>query len=226
MPYICSGGCFNGPSCGRLPGGPGGSCVMDFEKYTDRARGFVQSAQSLALREGHQQFAPEHLLKVLLDDPEGLAAGLIDRSGGNSRAALQAVEATLAKRPKVSGGGAGQIYLDPALARVFDVAEKAGEKAGDSFVTVERLLLALALEKDTEAGKILKAAGVTPQNLNASINALRKGRTADSASAENAYDALKKYARDLTQAARDGKIDPVIGRDEEIRRTVQVLSRR
>jgi ATP-dependent Clp protease ATP-binding subunit ClpB len=199
---------------------------MNFEKFTDRARGFVQSAQGLALREGHQQFAPDHLLKVLLDDPEGLAAGLIDRSGGNSRQALQQVEAALAKRPKVSGGGAGQIYLDAGLARVFDAAEKAGEKAGDSFVTVERLLLALALEKDSEAGKILKAAGVTPQNLNAAIEALRKGRTADSASAENAYDALKKYARDLTQAARDGKIDPVIGRDEEIRRTVQVLSRR
>jgi ATP-dependent Clp protease ATP-binding subunit ClpB len=199
---------------------------MNFEKYTDRARGFVESAQSLALREGHQQFAPEHLLKVLLDDPEGLAAGLIDRSGGNSRQALKAVEAVLAKRPKVSGGGAGQVYLDPALARVFDVAQKAGEKAGDSFVTVERLLLALALEKDSEAGKILSKAGVTPQNLNAAIEALRKGRTADSASAENAYDALKKYARDLTQAARDGKLDPVIGRDEEIRRTIQVLSRR
>ncbi|HEV2629411.1 MAG TPA: ATP-dependent chaperone ClpB [Pseudolabrys sp.] len=199
---------------------------MNFEKYTDRARGFVQSAQSLAMREGHQQFAPEHLLKVLLDDPEGLAAGLIDRSGGNSRQALQQTEAALAKRPKISGGGAGQVYLDPALARVFDAAEKAGEKAGDSFVTVERLLLGLALEKDSEAGKILKAAAVTPQNLNAAINALRKGRTADSASAENAYDALKKYARDLTQAARDGKLDPVIGRDEEIRRTIQVLSRR
>ncbi|HEY5217524.1 MAG TPA: ATP-dependent chaperone ClpB [Pseudolabrys sp.] len=199
---------------------------MNFEKYTDRARGFVQSAQSLALREGHQQFAPEHVLKVLLDDPEGLAAGLIDRSGGNSRQALQAVEAALNKIPKVSGAGAGQVYLAPALARVFDVAEKAGEKAGDSFVTVERLLLALALEKDSEAGKILAKAGVTPQNLNAAIEVLRKGRTADSASAENAYDALKKYARDLTQAARDGKLDPVIGRDEEIRRTIQVLSRR
>ncbi len=199
---------------------------MNFEKYTDRARGFVQSAQSMALREGHQQFAPEHLLKVLLDDPEGLAAGLIDRSGGNSRQALQAVEAALNKLPKVTGAGAGQVYLAQSLARVFDAAEKAGEKAGDSFVTVERLLLALALEKDSEAGKILKAAGVTPQNLNAAINALRKGRTADSASAENAYDALKKYARDLTQAARDGKLDPVIGRDEEIRRTIQVLSRR
>src|SRR5664280_2949083 len=199
---------------------------MNFEKYTDRARGFVQSAQSMALREGHQQFAPEHLLKVLLDDPEGLAAGLIDRSGGNSRQALKAVEAALGKIPKVSGAGAGQIYLSPATARVSAAAEKAGEKAGDSFVTVERLLLGLTLEKDSEAGGILAKAGVTPQNLNAAIEALRKGRTADSASAENAYDALKKYARDLTQAARDGKLDPVIGRDEEIRRAIQVLSRR
>jgi ATP-dependent Clp protease ATP-binding subunit ClpB len=199
---------------------------MNFEKYTDRSRGFIQSAQSLAQREGHQQFTPEHLLKVLLDDPEGLAAGLIDRAGGDARAAIAAVEAALNKRPKITGGGAGQIYLDPALAHVFDTAEKAGEKAGDSFVTVERLLLALALEKGSEAGKILKDIGVTPQTLNAAIEALRKGRTADSASAENAYDALKKYARDLTQAARDGKLDPVIGRDEEIRRTIQVLSRR
>src|SRR5690242_10255043 len=199
---------------------------MNFEKYTDRARGFVQSAQSLALREGHQQFSPEHLLKVLLDDPEGLAAGLIDRAGGNSREALRAVEAALKKRPKVEGGGAGQLYLEPALARAFDAAEKAAEKAGDSFVTVERLLLGLALEKGSEAARILSKGGVTPQNLNAAIETLRKGRTADSASAENAYDALKKYARDLTQAARDGKLDPVIGRDEEIRRTIQVLSRR
>src|SRR5476649_243676 len=187
---------------------------MDFEKYTDRSRGFVQSAQSLAQREGHQQFAPEHLLKVLLDDPEGLAAGLIDHSGGNSRQALAAVESVLGKIAKVSGGGAGQVYLAPALARVFDAAEKAGEKAGDSFVTVERLLLALALEKDSEAGKILAKAGVTPQNINTAINTLRKGRIADSASAENAYDALKKYSRDLTQAARDGKLDPVIGRED------------
>src|SRR5262252_6086770 len=199
---------------------------MNVEKLTDRARGFVQSAQSLALREGHQQFAPDHLLKVLLDDPEGLAAGLIDRSGGRSREALAAVEAALAKRPRVSGGGAGQVYLDPALARVFDQAEKIAEKAGDSYVTVERLLLALTLEKDSDAGRILARSGVTPQNLNSAIEALRKGRTADTSSAENAYDALKKYARDLTQAARDGKLDPVIGRDEEIRRTVQVLSRR
>src|ERR1700758_1497137 len=199
---------------------------MDFEKYTDRARGFVQSAQSLALREGHQQFTPKHLLKVLLDDPEGLASGLIDRAGGRSRMALAEVEKALAAIPKVSGSGAGQVYLAPALARVFDQAQKVAEKAGDSYVTVERLLLALALEKDSEAGKILARAGVTAQNLNEAINALRKGRTADTSSAENAYDALKKYTRDLTQAARDGKIDPVIGRDEEIRRTIQVLSRR
>ena len=199
---------------------------MNFEKYTERARGFVQSAQSLALREGHQQFSTEHLLKVLLDDPEGLASGLIDRTGGRSREALRETEAALNKRPKVEGAGAGQLYIEPSLARVFDTAEKAAEKAGDSFVTVERLLLALAIEKDSEAGKILARAGVTPQKLNAAIEDLRKGRTADSASAESAYDALKRYTRDLTEAARTGKIDPVIGRDDEIRRTIQVLSRR
>ncbi len=199
---------------------------MNIEKYTERARGFIQSAQSLAMRDGHQQFSPLHVLKVLLDDSEGLAGGLIDRAGGNSRAILKATEDTLNKLPKVSGRGAGQVYLAPELARAFDAAEKAAEKAGDSFVTVERLLLGLALEKDGEAGSILRKGGITPQNLNAAIESLRKGRTADSATAENAYDALKKYARDLTQAARDGKLDPVIGRDEEIRRTIQVLSRR
>src|SRR5713101_2480973 len=195
---------------------------MNIEKYTERARGFIQSAQSLAMRDGHQQFSSLQMLKVLLDDSEGLAAGLIDRAGGNSRAILKATEGALNKLPKVSGSGAGQVYLAPELARAFDAAEK----AGDSFVTVERLLLGLTLEKDSDAGAILRKGGVTPQNLNAAIEALRKGRTADSASAENAYDALKKYARDLTQAARDGKLDPVIGRDEEIRRTIQVLSRR
>jgi ATP-dependent Clp protease ATP-binding subunit ClpB len=199
---------------------------MNIEKYTERARGFIQSAQSLAMRDGHQQFSPLHMLKVLLDDSEGLAGGLIDRAGGNSRAILKATEEALNKLPKVSGSGAGQVYLAPDLARAFDAAEKAAEKAGDSFVTVERLLLGLTLEKDSDAGKILRNGGVTPQNLNAAIEALRKGRTADSATAENAYDALKKYSRDLTQAARDGKLDPVIGRDEEIRRTIQVLSRR
>jgi ATP-dependent Clp protease ATP-binding subunit ClpB len=199
---------------------------MDFEKYTERVRGFIQSAHSLALREGNPQFTPEHLLKVLLDDPEGLCAGLIDRSGGNSRQALKDVEAALKKLPKVSGGGAGQPQMTPALARIFDQAEKVAQKAGDSYVTVERLLLAFAMDRESDAGKILQKAGVTPQNLNSAIEAIRKGRTADTATAENAYDALKKYARDLTQAARDGKLDPVIGRDEEIRRTIQVLSRR
>ena len=199
---------------------------MNLEKYTERARGFVQAAQSLALREGHQQFTPEHVLKVLLDDEEGLAAGLIDRAGGNSRQALTEVEAALAKLPKVEGSGAGQLYMAPTTARLFDNAEKIAQKAGDSFVTVERLLLALAMEKGTQAAKILANAGVSAQTLNAAINDIRKGRTADSASAENQYDALKKYTRDLTDAARNGKLDPVIGRDEEIRRTVQVLSRR
>ena len=199
---------------------------MNFEQFTDRARGFVQSAQNLALREGHQQFSPDHLLKVLLDDNEGLAAGLIRKAGGDPKAALNAVEAALAKRPKVSGGGSGQLYMASELARVFDSAEKIAEKAGDKYVTAERLLLALALEKGTDAAKILADAGVTAQGLNTAINDIRKGRTADTASAEQGYDALKRYARDLTEAAAAGKLDPVIGRDEEIRRTIQVLSRR
>jgi ATP-dependent Clp protease ATP-binding subunit ClpB len=199
---------------------------MNIEKYTERARGFIQSAQSLAVRDGHQQFSPLHMLKVLLDDSEGLAGGLIDRAGGNSRAILKATEDALNKLPKVSGSGAGQVYLAPDLARAFEASEKAAEKAGDSFVTVERLLLGLTLDKNSDAGSILNKGGVTAQNLNAAIESLRKGRTADSATAENAYDALKKYSRDLTQAAREGKLDPVIGRDEEIRRTIQVLSRR
>ena len=198
---------------------------MDIEKYTERSRGFIQSAQSLALREGHQRFTPEHLLKVLLDDGEGLAAGLIKAAGGDSRLALRETEAVLNKMPKVSGGGAGQVYLSPEMARVFEAAQKIAEKAGDSYVTAERLLQALAVEP-SEASKILKSAGVTAQGLNEAINAIRKGRTADTASAEQGYDALKKYARDLTEAAQAGKLDPVIGRDEEIRRTIQVLSRR
>jgi ATP-dependent Clp protease ATP-binding subunit ClpB len=199
---------------------------MNIEKYTDRARGFVQAAQSLALRENHQHFAPEHLLKVLLDDAEGLATGLIKRAGGHADRALSAAGLALAKRPKVSGGGAGQVYLAPELARVFEQAEKIADKAGDKFVTAERLLLALALEPTGEAYRILKDAGVTPAAVNTAINEIRKGRTADSATAENAYDALKRYSRDLTAAAAEGKTDPVIGRDEEIRRTIQVLSRR
>ncbi len=199
---------------------------MNIEKYTDRAKGFIQAAQNLALREGHQQLSPEHLLKVLLDDDEGLAAGLIDNAGGDSRAALANVERALQRRAKVSGGGAGQVYLSPELARVLDQAEKVADKAGDKFVTVERMLLAIAIEGTSDAARALKDARVTPQTLNQAINDVRKGRTADTAGAEQGYDALKRYARDLTEAASQGKIDPVIGRDEEIRRTIQVLSRR
>jgi ATP-dependent Clp protease ATP-binding subunit ClpB len=199
---------------------------MNIEKYTERARGFIQSAQTLALGKNHQQFAPIHLLKVLLDDTEGMASGLIERAGGNPKLARAETEAAIGRIPTVSGSGASQLYLSRELAHVFDTAESAAQKASDSFVTVERLLLALVVEKDTDAGKVLAAAGMTPQALNAAIEEIRKGRTADSASAENAYDALKKYARDLTADVRAGKLDPVIGRDEEIRRTIQVLSRR
>ncbi len=199
---------------------------MDFEKYTERSRGFIQAAQTLALREGHQRLTPEHLLKVLLDDKEGLAAGLIRAAGGDPARALGETEAALAKQPKVEGTGAGQVYLAPESARLFEQAEKIADKAGDSYVTAERLLLALALAEGTPAAAALKAANVNPQSLNAAIEAVRKGRKADSATAEDSYDALKKYARDLTEAAREGKLDPVIGRDEEIRRIVQVLSRR
>jgi ATP-dependent Clp protease ATP-binding subunit ClpB len=199
---------------------------MELEKYTERSKGFIQTAQNLALRSGHQRLTPDHLLKVLLDDKEGLCANLINAAGGDAKAALLAVETELNRVPKVEGGGAGQVYMSPELARVFDQAEKIAEKAGDSFVTVERLLLALAMDKNTPSGKALAAAGVTPQGLNAAIEQVRKGRKADSASAEDSYDALKKYARDLTEVAREGKLDPVIGRDEEIRRTIQVLSRR
>ncbi|MEO1248536.1 MAG: Clp protease N-terminal domain-containing protein, partial [Pseudomonadota bacterium] len=197
---------------------------MNFEKYSDRARGFVQAAQTTALRLDHQQLAPEHLLKVLLDDSEGMAAGLIRDAGGDPAAIARENEAALSKRPSVEGGGAGQVYLSRELAKLFGQAEQQAQEAGDQFVTAERLLIALA--DDSDAGKALKAGGVSVDNLKAAVDRMRKGRTADSASAEEAYDALKKYTRDLTEAARDGKLDPVIGRDEEIRRTIQVLSRR
>jgi ATP-dependent Clp protease ATP-binding subunit ClpB len=199
---------------------------MNFENYTERARGFVQVAQDLARRLGHQQFTPDHLLKALLDDSEGLCANLIRSAGGDVRKAEQAVDLALGKLPKVEGSGAGQTYLARETAQLFDSAGEIAKKAGDSYVTVERLLLALALAGGTGPAKILADAGVTPQGLNQAIEAIRKGRTADTASAESGYDALKKYARDLTEVAREGKLDPVIGRDEEIRRTVQVLSRR
>ncbi len=199
---------------------------MDAEKFTERSRGFIQSAQGLALRSNHQYFTPEHLLKVLIDDEEGLAARLIAASGGRPEQVREAVERTLAKLPKVQGSGSGQIYLAPETARLFDSAEQVAKKAGDSFVTAETMLLALAMAAGTDSARILKDAGVTPQGLNKAIADVRQGRTADSATAENQYDALKKYARDLTETARSGKLDPVIGRDEEIRRTIQVLARR
>ncbi len=199
---------------------------MDFEKLSDRLKGVLQAAQTIAVRHGNPQIVPEHLLKALLDDPEGLAAGLINRAGGNAKQALQRTDAALAKLPKVSGSGAAQPHMTPALSRVLDQAEQIATKAGDSFVTVERVLQALGMTKEGEAARILQDAGVTPQTLDAAINDLRKGRTADSAGAEQSYDALKKYTRDFTEAAAKGELDPVIGRDEEIRRTIQVLSRR
>ncbi len=198
---------------------------MEFEKFTDRARGFIQSAQGLALRGNHQQFTPEHLLKVLFDDREGLAAGLIRSAEGDPAAVIAGVTEALEKLPKVEGGD-GQVYLAAETARLFEAAQELSKKAKDKFVTVEYLLLALVLAQDTEAARILKEAGVTPQGLNRAIKELRKGKRADSAHAEDSYDALEKYARDLTAAAAEGRIDPVIGRDEEIRRTIQVLSRR
>jgi len=200
---------------------------MNLEKFTDRAKGFLQSAQTVALRMDHQRITPEHLLKALLEDEQGMAAGLIKASGGDAAAAVRATDAALAKIPQVSGTGASQPpSLDNEALRVLDQAEAVAHKAGDSYVTVERLLLALALASTTAAGKALADAGVKAEALNGAINQLRGGRTADTASAEDRYDALKKFARDLTQAARDGKLDPVIGRDEEIRRTIQVLARR
>ncbi|WP_395682744.1 Clp protease N-terminal domain-containing protein, partial [Inquilinus sp.] len=198
---------------------------MDLQKFTERSQGFLQAAQTAALTRGHQQLLPEHLLKVLLDDEEGLAANLIRSAGGQPEAASQAVEQALAKQPKVEGGG-GQVYMSRDLARVLDQAQEQAKKAGDQYVAAERLLLALAIAKETDAGRALAKAGITPQTLNRAVDAMRQGRTADSPGAESQYEALKKYARDLTEAARSGKLDPVIGRDEEIRRTIQVLSRR
>ncbi len=197
---------------------------MDLSKFTERARGFVQAAQTIAMREGHQRLVPEHLLKALMDDPEGLAANLIGRAGGDAAAVREAVDREVDRQAKVSGD-AGQTYLDNLTAKVLGEAEALAKKSGDSFVPVERILMALAMVK-SKAKDALDAGKVTAQGLNAAINDIRKGRTADSASAEDGYEALNKYARDLTEAARVGKIDPIIGRDEEIRRSMQVLSRR
>ena len=197
---------------------------MDLSKFTERSRGFVQAAQTIAMRENHQRLVPEHLLKAMMDDPEGLASNLIKRAGGAPEQVSDALAQAMARLPKVTGDGA-QVYTDNAFVRVLDEAEKVASKAGDSFVPVERMLMAMALVP-SKAKDALSAGKVTAQGLNGAINDIRKGRTADSASAEDGYDALKKYARDLTEAAREGKIDPIIGRDEEIRRSMQVLSRR
>ncbi|WP_302480111.1 Clp protease N-terminal domain-containing protein, partial [Sphingomonas bacterium] len=189
---------------------------MNLDIFTERARGFLQSAQTVAIRNNHQQIAPEHVLKALLEDEQGMAAGLIGAAGGDAKRATAEVDATLARLPAVTGSGAQQTPgLNNDTVRLLDQAEQIATKAGDRFVTVERLLLALALSTGA-AGRALKTAGVTAEGLNAAINQLRQGRAADTASAEDRYDALKKFARDLTQAARDGKLDPVIGRDEEI----------
>ncbi len=200
---------------------------MNLDKFTDRAKGFLQSAQTVAIRLAHQRITPEHLLKALLEDNQGMVAGLIAKAGGDAAAATRAVDAALTKIPAVSGSGAQATPgIDNDLARLLDQAGQIAAKAGDSYVTVERLLLALTLAGTTAAGKALADAGLKPEALNAAIDELRGGRNADTASAEDRYDALRKFARDLTQAARDGKLDPVIGRDEEIRRTIQVLARR
>ncbi len=200
---------------------------MNLEKFTDRAKGFLQSAQTVAIRMNHQRIGPEHILKALLEDNQGMASGLIKAAGGDASTALRETDAALAKIPAVSGSGAQQTPgLDNDAVRVLDSAEQVATKAGDSFVTVERLLLALTLATTTSAGKALAAAGVKAEALNGAINSLRGGRAADTAGAEDRYDALKRFARDLTQAAKDGKLDPVIGRDEEIRRTIQILARR
>ncbi|RUS58884.1 ATP-dependent chaperone ClpB [Pseudorhodobacter sp. E13] len=196
---------------------------MNLEKFTERSRGFLQAAQTIALRENHQRLAPEHLLKALMDDDQGMSANLIRRAGGDPALVTQALDLAMGKMSKVSGDA--QPYMDPATARVLDEAEKVAKKAGDSFVPVERILVALAMT-NTNAKDALAAGNVNAQSLNAAINDIRKGRTADSASAEDTFEALSKYARDLTEAAEQGKIDPIIGRDEEIRRAMQVLSRR
>lgn len=197
---------------------------MNLEQFTERSRGFIQAAQTIAMREDHQRLAPEHILKALMDDDQGLASNLIKRAGGAPERVRESVDLTLSKTPRVTGDAA-QVYMDGQTAKVLAQAEKLAKKAGDSFVPVERILTALAMVK-SKAREALEAGAINAQNLNGAINDIRKGRTADTASAESGYDALKKFATDLTEMAKQGKIDPIIGRDEEIRRTMQVLSRR
>jgi ATP-dependent Clp protease ATP-binding subunit ClpB len=196
---------------------------MDLSKFTERARGFIQAAQTIAIRENHQRILPEHILKALLDDDQGFASNLITRSGGDAKSVRDHVATTLSKLPKVEG--VAQAYIDNQTVKVIGEAEEIAKKAGDQFVPAERILTALAIVK-SGANDALSAGRVSAQSLNSAINDIRKGRTADSANAEEGYDALGKYAQDLTEAARDGKIDPIIGRDDEIRRAMQVLSRR
>src|ERR1700741_3516040 len=198
---------------------------MDIEKFTERTRGFLQAASTIAIREFHQRITPEHLLKALLDDEEGAASGLIRTAGGDPKAAASEVQAALARQPKVQGSGAGQPQITPDLVRLLDAAQQTATKAGDEYVAQDRLLVAIA-GSDTPAARALRQAGATPQALEKAVNDIRKGRKVTSANAESTFDALKKYARDMTALARDGKLDPVIGRDEEIRRTIQVLARR
>ncbi|MEL6934710.1 MAG: Clp protease N-terminal domain-containing protein, partial [Pseudomonadota bacterium] len=197
---------------------------MDLSKFTERSRGFIQAAHVIATRESHQKLAPEHILKALMDDPEGMASNLVRRAGGAPEKVIQALDLQFGKIPKVTGD-AGQVYTDGQSIKVLDEADKLSKKAGDSFVPVERLLTALAVVK-SGARTALEEGAVNAQALNSAINDVRKGRTADSASAEDSYEALEKFATDLTKAASEGKIDPIIGRDEEIRRAMQVLSRR
>jgi ATP-dependent Clp protease ATP-binding subunit ClpB len=200
---------------------------MDLEKLTDRARGFLQAAQTIAVREHHQRITPAHYLKALLDDEQGMAVGLINAAGGDGKAARRAVDELVSKQPSVTGSGATSAPgIDGDLLRILDRAQEIANKAGDSYVTVERILLAFAMAKGSAEGDALAKAGLDPQKLNAAIDKLRGGRTADTQGSEDRYDALKKFTRDLTEVAREGKLDPVIGRDEEIRRTIQVLARR
>jgi ATP-dependent Clp protease ATP-binding subunit ClpB len=198
---------------------------MDIEKFTERSRGFLQAAQTIAIREFHQRITPEHLLKALLDDPEGAASGLIRAAGGDPAVAQRAVDAEIARQPKVQGSGAGQPQITPELVRVLDAAQTSAQKAGDEFVAQDRLLVALAAA-DGPGARALREAGASAQALDRAVTDMRKGRKVTSQAAESTFDALKKYARDVTEQARNGKLDPVIGRDEEIRRTIQVLARR
>ena len=200
---------------------------MNLDKFTDRAKGFLQSAQTIAIRMNHQRISQAHVVKALLEDSEGMASGLITRAGGQPQVAADEIDVLLGKIPKVSGGGAQQTPgLDNDTVRLLDSAEQIAEKSGDSYVTVERLLLAAVLAKNTDIGKALAKAGLTAEALNTAINDLRGGRTAQTAGAEDSYEAMEKYTQDLTESARNGKLDPVIGRDEEIRRTIQILARR